>query len=111
MRLAYVDLCGFRGYRQAVRLDFAEAFTIIDGRNGVGKSTIFDAVSLPSPERSANTTEPKLRAKRLPTTCGGPVRVFSQRIATSRSALSTATAPLPSGDHSSRIQIPPSSHG
>jgi len=44
MRLAYVDLCGFRGYRQAVRLDFAEAFTIIDGRNGVGKSTIFDAV-------------------------------------------------------------------
>jgi len=44
MKLAYVDLCGFRGYRQRLRLDFADAFTIIDGRNGVGKSTIFDAV-------------------------------------------------------------------
>lgn len=44
MKLAYVDLCGFRGYRKRVRIDFAEAFTILDGRNGVGKSTIFDAV-------------------------------------------------------------------
>src|SRR3546814_7802671 len=44
MKLAYVDLCGFRGYRKRMRLDFAEDFTILDGRNGVGKSTIFDAV-------------------------------------------------------------------
>ena len=44
MKLAYVDICGFRGYRQAVRLEFGDSFTIIDGRNGVGKSTIFDAV-------------------------------------------------------------------
>ena len=44
MKLAYVDVCGFRGYREAVRIDFPEGFTIIDGRNGVGKSTIFDAV-------------------------------------------------------------------
>ena len=44
MKLAYVDLCGFRGYRKRLRIDFAEDFTIIDGRNGVGKSTIFDAV-------------------------------------------------------------------
>jgi chromosome segregation protein len=44
MKLAYVDICGFRGYRKRVRIDFAEDFTIIDGRNGVGKSTIFDAV-------------------------------------------------------------------
>jgi chromosome segregation protein len=44
LKLAYVDICGFRGYRHAVRLEFADAFTIIDGRNGVGKSTIFDAV-------------------------------------------------------------------
>ena len=44
MKLAYVDLCGFRGYRKRVRVDFAEDFTIVDGRNGVGKSTIFDAV-------------------------------------------------------------------
>lgn len=44
MKLAYVDLCGFRGYRKRLRVDFAEEFTILDGRNGVGKSTIFDAV-------------------------------------------------------------------
>ncbi len=44
MKLAYIELCGFRGYRKMVRIDFAEDFTIIDGRNGVGKSTIFDAV-------------------------------------------------------------------
>jgi hypothetical protein len=44
MKLAYVHISGFRGYQKPVRIDFAESFTIIDGRNGVGKSTIFDAV-------------------------------------------------------------------
>lgn len=44
MRLAYVHVCGFRGYQKPVRIDFSDSFTIIDGRNGVGKSTIFDAV-------------------------------------------------------------------
>ncbi|UMY18668.1 AAA family ATPase [Methylobacterium organophilum] len=44
MRLAYVDVCGFRGYRRRLRLDFADAFTVIEGRNGVGKSTVCDAV-------------------------------------------------------------------
>ncbi len=44
MKLSYVDLCGFRGYRKPLRIDFGDGFTIIDGRNGVGKSTICDAV-------------------------------------------------------------------
>lgn len=44
MKLTFVHICGFRGYRKPVRIDFADGFTIIDGRNGVGKSTIFDAV-------------------------------------------------------------------
>lgn len=44
MKVAYVELCGFRGYRTKLRVDFASAFTIVDGRNGVGKSSIFDAV-------------------------------------------------------------------
>lgn len=44
MKLAFVDLCGFRGYRKPIRIEFADGFTIIDGRNGVGKSTIFDAI-------------------------------------------------------------------
>lgn len=44
MKLAYLELQGFRGYRKPVRIDFGEGFTIIDGRNGVGKSTVFDAI-------------------------------------------------------------------
>lgn len=44
MRLSYVTVCGFRGYRDLVRFNLGADFTVIDGRNGVGKSTIFDAV-------------------------------------------------------------------
>lgn len=44
MKLAYVDVSGFRGYREPLGIEFPEGFTVIDGRNGVGKSTIFDAV-------------------------------------------------------------------
>lgn len=44
MKLAYVEVSGFRGYQKTVRVNFGEQFTIIDGRNGVGKSTIFDAI-------------------------------------------------------------------
>jgi len=44
MKLDHIEICGFRGYRDAVRVKFGDSFTIIDGRNGVGKSTIFDAV-------------------------------------------------------------------
>jgi DNA repair ATPase RecN len=44
MRVAYVKLCGFRGYSKALHIEFARGFTVIDGRNGVGKSSIFDAI-------------------------------------------------------------------
>ena len=44
MKISYVSLCGFRGYRTAIRIDLGSAFTILEGRNGVGKSTLFDAV-------------------------------------------------------------------
>ena len=44
MKLKFVEMSGFRGYCEPVRIDFGEDATIIDGRNGVGKSTIFDAV-------------------------------------------------------------------
>lgn len=44
MKLTHVELCGFRGYRKPVRIEFGDRLTIIDGRNGAGKSTIFDAV-------------------------------------------------------------------
>jgi chromosome segregation protein len=44
MKLAFVEAEGFRGFREKVRIDFAPGFTVLAGRNGVGKSTIFDAV-------------------------------------------------------------------
>lgn len=44
MRLNYIEICGFRGFRDAARIDFGAGFTVLSGRNGVGKSTVFDAV-------------------------------------------------------------------
>jgi recombinational DNA repair ATPase RecF len=44
MKLSFIDMCGFRGYSKPVRIDFSESFTVIDGRNGAGKSTVFDAI-------------------------------------------------------------------
>jgi chromosome segregation protein len=44
VRLAYAEMSGFRGFRDRVRMEFGTGFTIICGRNGVGKSTVFDCV-------------------------------------------------------------------
>lgn len=44
MKLDYVEVCGFRGFRDKARIDFGGGFTVITGRNGVGKSTLCDAV-------------------------------------------------------------------
>lgn len=44
MRLSSLEFCGFRGFRVPLRLEFGRGFTVISGRNGVGKSTIFDAI-------------------------------------------------------------------
>lgn len=44
IRVSYISLCGFRGYREPVRIEFAPGFNVISGRNGVGKSTLCDAV-------------------------------------------------------------------
>lgn len=44
MRLDFIEVCGFRGFRDLVRINFGRGFTVITGRNGVGKSTICDAV-------------------------------------------------------------------
>lgn len=44
MKLDYVEVCGFRGFRDKARVDFGAGFTVITGRNGVGKSTLCDAV-------------------------------------------------------------------
>lgn len=44
MRVNYVEICGFRGFRDRVRIDCGRGFTVVSGRNGVGKSTLCDAV-------------------------------------------------------------------
>ncbi|WP_439588240.1 AAA family ATPase [Hydrogenophaga sp.] len=44
MRLDFVEVCGFRGFRDLVRINFGRGFTVITGRNGVGKSTLCDAI-------------------------------------------------------------------
>jgi len=44
MKLEFVEVCGFRGYAAPVRFQFGSAYTVLDGRNGAGKSSLFDAV-------------------------------------------------------------------
>lgn len=44
MRLDFVEVCGFRGFREKIRVNFGSGFTVLTGRNGVGKSTLCDAV-------------------------------------------------------------------
>jgi chromosome segregation protein len=44
MKIAYIELVGFRGFRTKTRFDFPSGFAVITGRNGVGKSTAFDAM-------------------------------------------------------------------
>jgi chromosome segregation protein len=44
MKLDFVEIAGFRGYRDTTRFELSGGFVIIVGRNGAGKSTVFDAV-------------------------------------------------------------------
>ena len=44
MRLTYVQAEGFRGFRGRVRVDIPPGFAVIVGPNGVGKSSLCDAV-------------------------------------------------------------------
>lgn len=44
MKLQFVELSGFRGFRERTRLEFPGGFTVLSGRNGAGKSTVLDAI-------------------------------------------------------------------
>lgn len=44
MKIERILVSGFRGFRDKVDVPIASGFTVIDGRNGVGKSTLFDAI-------------------------------------------------------------------
>src|ERR1700730_17895701 len=44
MKLEFNEIEGFRGFRQHTRFEIPPGFLVITGRNGVGKSTILDAI-------------------------------------------------------------------
>jgi DNA repair exonuclease SbcCD ATPase subunit len=44
MKLQYVEISGFRGFREMARFDMPSGFTVLNGHNGTGKSTVLDAI-------------------------------------------------------------------
>ncbi len=44
MKIAFVEIAGFRGFKDVTRFDFPSGFAVLTGRNGVGKSTVLDAI-------------------------------------------------------------------
>lgn len=44
MKLQYVSMCGFRGFKEPTSISLAPGFAVIVGPNGSGKSTICDAI-------------------------------------------------------------------
>lgn len=44
MKLDFIEFEGFRGFRRRARFDVPAGFMVVAGRNGVGKSTILDAI-------------------------------------------------------------------
>jgi chromosome segregation protein len=44
MRISFVELSGFRGFRDKTRIEFSSGFVVLTGRNGAGKSTVLDAI-------------------------------------------------------------------
>ncbi len=44
MKIAFVEVAGFRGFKDKSRFEFPSGFVVLAGRNGVGKSTVMDAV-------------------------------------------------------------------
>lgn len=44
MKLAFIEIAGFRGFKDKTRFDLPGGFVVLTGRNGVGKSTVLDAV-------------------------------------------------------------------
>jgi len=44
MKIAFVEIAGFRGFKDLTRFNFDPGFAVLTGRNGVGKSSVFDAI-------------------------------------------------------------------
>jgi chromosome segregation protein len=44
MKLDFVEISGFRGFKNKTTFQFPSGFAVLTGRNGAGKSSVFDAV-------------------------------------------------------------------
>jgi chromosome segregation protein len=44
MKVEYVEMAGFRGFRDKVRFNLPGGFAVLSGHNGTGKSTVLDGV-------------------------------------------------------------------
>lgn len=44
MKLDFIEVVGFRGFREKTRIVFPKGFAVLSGHNGTGKSTVFDAI-------------------------------------------------------------------
>lgn len=44
MKLQFIEVAGFRGFRDKVRFELPAGFAILTGRNGSGKSSVLDAI-------------------------------------------------------------------
>jgi len=44
MKLDFIEMGGFRGFREKTRITFPMGFAVLSGHNGTGKSTVFDAI-------------------------------------------------------------------
>src|SRR5277367_4734462 len=44
MKVEFVEVSGFRGFRDKTRFEMPSGFAVLTGRNGAGKSTVLDAI-------------------------------------------------------------------
>ena len=75
MKTSFVELCGFRGFREKVRFDLPHGFVVLNGRNGSGKSTVLDAIDFAVYAVRSTVDSIRFIATRSKTV-GGPIDVL-----------------------------------
>lgn len=65
MKLAFIQLEGFRGVKDRLRLDLASGFSVLVGPNGSGKSTVCDGVEFALTGSIGRQTDPKDKGESL----------------------------------------------
>jgi recombinational DNA repair ATPase RecF len=89
MKISFVEIAGFRGFRDTMRLDFANGFVVLTGRNGAGKSTVLDAIDFAFTGSIHKFAVTEAKGEGLRTTYGGSV-TERRRVTSSQSVLSMA---------------------